>query len=140
MLVQVVYASAATVMFKPEDLDALLRRSRDKNAARNISGMLLYHEGSFLQVLEGEADAVDALYEQISMDRRHGGVIRMLRAEIEERTFGEWSMGFVDTKGLDPDTLDGFSGMLSARRGDLQEFAERSNAHRLLYSFRNSIR
>ncbi|MCA9058063.1 MAG: BLUF domain-containing protein, partial [Planctomycetaceae bacterium] len=52
-LVHLIYASAATVEFTHEDILALLKQAKAKNAPLGVTGMLLYEDGSFFQVLEG---------------------------------------------------------------------------------------
>ena len=99
-LIQLVYVSAATVNFSSEDLDTLLDKARANNAALDVSGMLLFHEGTFLQVLEGSKQNVDMLYNKIALDTRHGNVLLLATREIDERNFGDWSMGFVRDKKL----------------------------------------
>lgn len=93
-VLQLGYASAGTVDFSDEDLVELLAKSRRNNAAAGISGMLLYHEGSFLQVLEGPEEAVENLYERICKDTRHSEAILLFRREHDHRQFDNWTMGF----------------------------------------------
>lgn len=94
-MVQLLYASAAQHRFTADELAELLQRARARNQANGVSGVLLYHEGSFLQVLEGPEEAVDATYARIELDKRHGRVLVLQRAPIEERSFEGWSMGCV---------------------------------------------
>jgi hypothetical protein len=94
LVLQLGYASAATHSFDRDELIELLERSRRNNAARGVTGMLLYHDGSFLQVLEGTPVAVESLYARIGQDPRHTDKILLFRHEDVERTFGEWTMGF----------------------------------------------
>ena len=56
--------------------------------------MLLYQEGNFMQMLEGEKQVVLELYDTIMSDNRHKGVLKMLTGDIQERNFKDWSMGF----------------------------------------------
>jgi hypothetical protein len=56
--------------------------------------MLLYLNGSFMQVLEGEEAAVDETYARILLDDRHTGAMLIEREPIDGRSFGRWSMGF----------------------------------------------
>lgn len=95
-MIQLIYTSAATVEFSREDLIELLDRARQNNEGLEVSGMLVYQDGSFLQILEGEEEKVIPLYEKIEKDPRHGEVKLILRSEIEERSFGDWKMGFYD--------------------------------------------
>jgi len=92
-LVHCIYCSAATSALKPAELQSLLDECRRKNAAAGISGMLLYHSGSFFQVLEGEQETVDALYEKINLDKRHRRTTKIIFEPIEARNFGAWTMG-----------------------------------------------
>lgn len=88
------YLSSATVPFTPAELDALLEKSRSNNLRDGLSGVLLYRDGDFLQVLEGPADAVRATYQRIGCDPRHSRIMMIDESDIETRSFADWSMGF----------------------------------------------
>ena len=96
-MIQLVYASAATRPFTPEALRLLLNKARARNANFGVTGMLLYHHGSFLQVLEGPEAGVDRILASILKDPRHTTARTLSRATITTREFEAWSMGFVDT-------------------------------------------
>ena len=89
-----VYASSATDQFDEGRIPDLLARSRENNGDRDVTGLLLYEDGTFLQILEGEADAVEELFEIIQNDPRHIECTVLLREPISERAFPDWSMGF----------------------------------------------
>jgi hypothetical protein len=93
-LIHCIYASRATAQFSVQDLPELLRAARAANAARDVTGMLLYIDGNFFQVLEGEQTVVDALFEHLSHDPRHTRVTRIIHEPIFERDFGNWTMGY----------------------------------------------
>lgn len=93
-MVQLVYVSSAIELFSNEALLELLRKSREKNRQLDITGLLLYKEGNFIQVLEGPDEVVQNLYAVISKDSRHTGLITLSKTEITEREFGDWAMGF----------------------------------------------
>jgi hypothetical protein len=93
-LIHCIYSSAAGPSFKEHEIPVLLEGIRHANAARDVTGMLLYVDGSFFQVLEGEAAVVEPLYEKIKRDPRHAGVTLIIKEPILERSFGEWTMGF----------------------------------------------
>ena len=95
-LIQVIYASAAATPFTPEALRALLAKSRARNSLYGVSGVLLYHEGSILQVLEGPEDTVDRILAAVTKDPRHYKLRYLSRATIQKREFEAWSMGFID--------------------------------------------
>ena len=96
-MLQTIYASASTKPFTQKELVELLKVAREKNMAADVTGMLLYHAGCFLQVLEGPDENVDAIYAKVQTDPRHTNLLLLVRETIEERAFEHWSMGFVDT-------------------------------------------
>lgn len=112
-LIQLVYASAAAAPFTPPQLRALLEVARKNNVPIEVSGLLLYQEGSFLQILEGDDEVVMSLFRKISKDLRHGNVILLAKNAITERAFGEWTMGFVDVASLSAGS-PGFVDLLNA--------------------------
>jgi hypothetical protein len=109
MDIQIIYTSVPVREFSDEELDQLLAASASFNASKNITGMLLYGGGKFMQVLEGEADDVDALLNKVIADSRHSQVNVLVRTPIRQRDFGTWSMGF---RRVDRDCV-----------GDLKHFA-----------------
>jgi len=97
-MIQLIYASTATVLFSSGDLRALLARTRERNATAGVTGMLLHVSGAFMQVLEGDSEIVHALYARIRRDRRHARVVTLRIGDLDERTFAE-SMEFFDGTG-----------------------------------------
>jgi len=93
-LTHYVYASAASRDFTSQELSELLEAARDNNARLGLTGMLLYAEGSFFQVLEGQAAVIDALYARIERDPRHDHVTLIIKEPIPKRSFDDWTMGF----------------------------------------------
>jgi hypothetical protein len=114
-LYQLIYMSGATRELKEMELARLLLATRSANAARDVSGILLYDAGSFLQVLEGECEVVEKLYERIKKDPRHARVRTLLQRTVEKRQFNDWSMGFVDIRQI-AGGLPGYSDFLAAHR------------------------
>ncbi len=96
MIFQLVYKSTATEYLTPEELLFMLERSRANNDHRKITGLLLFHEGQFLQLLEGEEAAVRERYEVIAADRRHKWVSLIMTGPNGSRDFPDWTMGFRD--------------------------------------------
>jgi hypothetical protein len=93
-MIQVSYVSRASAPLSNEQLLSLLVQSRGNNAVAGITGMLLYGNATFLQVLEGEAEVVDALVERIGRDPRHDGVKVIGRKDVPARQYADWSMCF----------------------------------------------
>lgn len=105
MLVRLVYASRASRELSPQDLQDILRRSREHNPAEGLTGLLCYSDGLFIQVLEGGRDAVNARYKRIVMDERHDSPILLSYVEIGERRYAGWAMGQVNLHRLNPALL-----------------------------------
>ncbi|CAN3700333.1 hypothetical protein MMX123_00317 [Microbacterium sp. MM2322] len=93
-LVSVSYVSTETDPFDDERLAALLAQSRRSNHEHDLTGMLLHRRGRFFQVLEGPQDAVDALIAKIREDARHHDIRILLREDLDDRRFDEWTMGY----------------------------------------------
>ena len=98
-MIQLIYRSAATVPFSERQLADLLTRARDNNAELGLTGLLLYDDGSFLQVLEGEREPLLTIYGRI-LKIRHDKLTKLLERPIDERRFGDWQMGFVSVTRL----------------------------------------
>jgi hypothetical protein len=128
-MLSLVYVSSATQLFSEEDLRALLAQSRDKNKRLGLTGLLLYKDGNFMQVLEGSEDAVLGTYATIQGDPRHHGILELIRQPIQEREFASWSMGFKNLKDVnlnEPLNSAGFQ-------------ADPSRARKLLGMFRKKM-
>ncbi|MEO8876434.1 MAG: BLUF domain-containing protein [Polyangiaceae bacterium] len=108
-LVQLIYVSAATKPFTNDQLKDLLAKARTRNAERELTGLLVHEAGSFLQVLEGEPSAVQGLYDTLAKDPRHHGLKRLYEGSIEQRRFGDWSMGFASLAPAAAKSLVGYS-------------------------------
>lgn len=92
---EIVYTSLATHDLGPAELTALLDHARQANQARGITGMMIYRKREFLQLLEGEQAAVQALYERIACDERHQHIAKIWDGPIAARSFGDWEMAFM---------------------------------------------
>ncbi len=103
-----VYASTATEPFYDARLAALLAQSRASNSRADITGMLLYRRGRFIQFLEGPQQHVDDLLDAIKTDPRHTDVRVLLEDVLEARQFSEWTMGYEPMSELPDETPAGF--------------------------------
>ncbi len=93
---QIVYMSTAQISMKTPDVLEILEKAQDANGEHKITGFLLYYDGCFLQVIEGQEDAISSLWENIQNDERHFDIHLIAKNKIEEREFPDWSMGFID--------------------------------------------
>jgi hypothetical protein len=107
------YISRESLRFTAEQLRALLEQSREKNLRLHITGMLLYRDGNFMQLLEGEESVVRSLYQAIVADVRHCNVNTLIEGPVPARQFSDWSMGFQDLKTVDLRLVPGYSEFLN---------------------------
>ena len=100
-LSHLIYASSADSSMGDTELRAILERARKVNSQLDITGILLHTEGSYFQVLEGDAEAIDSLYAKIAHDKRHTNVVLIVREPIACRSFADWSVGFASVTSKD---------------------------------------
>ena len=138
MLFHLIYVSTAVEPMSDEALAALLEQSRTRNSRNRITGLLLYKNGHFMQVLEGDEANVMKIFASIERDSRHKNV-DVLRAEyIQYRDFPDWSMGFENVDKLDLATLHGFTPFLDKDSTTEYFSADTVEAHRMLLAFKES--
>lgn len=138
MLFHLIYVSTAVVPMSDEDLVQLLIQSRTRNARNRITGMLLYKDGHFMQVLEGDEADVMKIFADIENDTRHKSVDVLRTEYIQHRDFPDWTMGFrhVDKIGLS--TMPGFTRFLE-HDFKSEYFSEDSvEAHAMLLAFKET--
>ena len=106
----IIYTSKYTG--RPEDIDDVLAdivmKSQVNNTEFDITGMLFYHKGRFIQALEGDQEPLEGLMSILENDSRHENIQRIVDQTIKKRTFREWSMGSLDLSEditIDPDEL-----------------------------------
>lgn len=137
---QLVYVSTATRPFKNAELAELLEKSRSNNAADDVTGMLLYHDGNFFQVLEGDYDAVTRVFRRVERDPRHQAVSVIYEDESDEPAFGEWSMAWCEVNESTLEEVPGFSDLM-LRRGQDQPFGtDPQMVHDMILTFRDNAR
>ena len=105
-LVSKTYLSKAIDVFSEHDLHQLLIHCRRKNAAASVTGALLYHNGYFMQLIEGQLDAINAIYDRIQADPRHEVLSVLFEDEISARFFPDWTMGYRAAAGMPFEPLD----------------------------------
>lgn len=94
MIFQLIYNCALRDDVGPAELDEIAQSSRIRNMKQDITGILLYKDGSVLQVLEGEKETVTALYNKISQDCRVANSQVLIKRLSTHREFPNWSMGY----------------------------------------------
>jgi hypothetical protein len=136
MYFYLVYASEASHKTSKKDLLEILDQSRESNKRTDITGMLLFKDGHFLQVLEGEEESVRELFSRIARDSRHGKVRILAEGVRDRRSFVDWSMGFRDLSDPEARQIPGYSEFMNMPL-TAEEFARDPGlAEKLLWAFK----
>ncbi|HEX4327223.1 MAG TPA: BLUF domain-containing protein [Burkholderiales bacterium] len=141
MLYELVYNSAATDDHLGDDgLLRILDQSRRKNRTLGITGLLLFHRGEFVQLLEGEREAVRELYYSvIAVDERHRGPLVCWESGLDKRGFADWWMGFARAPELRALNHPEAAGFLAGGVASLDLSGPQSRGRRMLLALYTSI-
>ena len=137
-MIHLIYMSAATKDFNEDDLLGLLKECRERNKKLDITGMLLFKDGAFLQVLEGSEKDVDEIYNSILNDDRNAGNYKIEKTTINDRNFPDWSMGFENLSNRYLSQLEGFTAISNKDLASEVVARHRDWAVKLLLSFKNA--
>ena len=102
MLTRLLYVSKPVGHITTHVTASLLENSRVSNKKSEITGVLCQGSGIYMQVLEGERSAINALYSRIIADTRHQQVELLSFEEVDQRRYGQWSMALVQLSVDDP--------------------------------------
>lgn len=91
---QIVYVSSGVREYAPDEVEKIADAGRRNNAGNGITGILLYYNGNFMQLLEGVPDVVAETFERISSDDRHSGILKLQDSIVWKRAFPDYQMGF----------------------------------------------
>jgi hypothetical protein len=130
-----VYVSTASHRLSPAEVNHLLERARARNAQQQVTGVLLYSHGNFMQYLEGPAAGIANVYQFIKADRQHHGIIELLREPITAREFSDWSMAFRSVSAFGMSSPETFDALFIPKIDPA--VAEPTGTHRLLWKFWN---
>ncbi|MBC7837514.1 MAG: BLUF domain-containing protein [Nitrospiraceae bacterium] len=133
-----IYVSSASKLFSPSELVDLLAQCHDQNATVGITGMLLYKDGNFMQVLEGEEAVVLALHSKIGRDPRHRGLLTLAQGPLAERQFPDWSMGFRDLNAANVLSTPGYNEFLNSPLTGEEFSSDPTRCQKLLLMFKGN--
>ncbi len=103
MLSHLVYVSNRKPNCTEEEIEKILESCKKNNPPLEITGVLLYSENKFIQLVEGEAKVIMDLYEKIKKDSRHTNPMMISYGPIKEKSFPSWHMG---TKNISKNAVD----------------------------------
>jgi hypothetical protein len=136
----IAYVSTASKLFDSAELREMLKESNKRNKEAGITGMLLYKDGQFMQVLEGPGEVVSETFSRISKDPRHHGIMVLLKGAVQELRFPGWSMAFRDLNLPDHQDVPGFSEFLNTPLTGKEFAGDPDRCEKLLLAFKKSIR
>ena len=134
-LMHLIYISSATSWPTESDLRSLLEQARARNLRQGITGMLIYSNATYMQVLEGSPHDVREIYDAICEDSRNNGVVKMLEEGIEMRDFPQWTMGFKELDIRSGDTPPGYVEVFNGKLDKAIALGNSTAAFRFLMSF-----
>lgn len=135
-LIQLVYVSFASKSLTEKELEGLLTEIREKNAQQNVTGLLLYNDLNFIQVIEGATGTIHNLFNAIERDSRHNNVVKLLEEPIKKRAFPDWSMGYRKLSKEQSSGIPGFSNFMYAENPEKLIKGSTEQVMYLLNSFR----
>jgi len=138
-LYELVYVSAARREMSLSDLTALLEQSRKKNARLHITGLLVYHQREFMQLLEGSKSDIFSVYETICKDERNQQNRLLWDGPIAQRSFANWSMAFLVPSELSLEGKPAYSTFLQQGFGAQALSTPKTMGKRFLLSLRDDF-
>ena len=136
---QLIYCSTAVRLMEPETLRELLAQSRERNSRENITGLLLYYDGEFVQALEGLRENVEQVFASIQRDARHHGIVKICEGWVAQREFADWQMAFHWVTSPS-DLPDGFSDFLNSPWSGQEFTSDPQRCQSLLLGFKRRLR
>lgn len=133
-LYQLIYSSTSTDQFDVStDIDNILTSSKGFNVENEVTGVLIYKGGVFIQLLEGDESSVRTLFDKISSDSRHEELKVLYQGDTSERIFPHWSMAYKESDLYSMDVQEKIDSFLSdlnygegiIAKGDILSFLQK---------------
>jgi hypothetical protein len=129
MLSQLIYVSNRKPSCTEAEIEKILASCKKNNPSLDITGVLLYSDSKFIQLVEGESKVIMSLYDKIKLDARHSNCMMISYGPIKEKSFPSWHMGARKLAGskieyktdIAADDQKVFDGILSGKEQDGQK-------------------
>lgn len=105
-LAYLIYKSIPTTSLTEKDLLEIAEQSKLNNVDNGLTGLLVYGNNEFVQIIEGDEDAIETLYKKLLTDTRHNNIRLVRRDGLERRYFPSWSMGFRSVSNKEMQLID----------------------------------
>ena len=86
------YTSTASEAVDGSDVFAIVAVSARNNVESELTGVLLFKDGLFLQIIEGPGASINTLMSRLERDNRHSDIRTIARKPITQRAFPKWNM------------------------------------------------
>ncbi len=139
-MLSLIYVSTSVKLMNDQELLDILKVSRENNSAKDVTGLLLYKGGNFMQVLEGPDESVEKLFKIIEADTRHKDVTVLSREQIAKRQFSAWEMAFQNLDNPAIQSEPGYSQFLDHEFNDQFYRENPLRAYIMLLTFRDNMR
>lgn len=94
------YVSTQTKELLPNGVAQILHDSKSRNDNFGVNGLLVYSEGNFFEVLEGEKNKIKDLYQAILKDKRHKNIILIFEKTVHKPLFKDEETHFISENTL----------------------------------------
>lgn len=138
-LFQLLYLSRTRLDWTEAELAALAAHAQDRNTRDALTGLLLYGNGHFLQLLEGRRQPLLLTYDRIARDPRHTDLRVLLDASVARRTFPRWAMGLLNLDAAGEVDRERFTRIIQAFPAGPGPVGDSTLALRLLKEFRDHV-
>ncbi|AXT58236.1 BLUF domain-containing protein [Aquimarina sp. AD1] len=88
------YVSTASRFLTNSDVNELFEYVKVNNNSLKITGILMYSDGNFFQILEGEKKLIHDLFKKILLDSRHYDIIKIFDHEMTKPSFSKYNSNF----------------------------------------------
>ena len=97
ILISMTYISRANHKLSDQEIGEILQQAQDNNAAKSITGMLVFKDNIFLQTIEGSRALINSLMSTLINDKRHYDLQILETRELEHREWSRWSMNYASS-------------------------------------------
>lgn len=118
MMHQLAYISSTQTSVSRYQLSDILKVSRRNNERDGITGLLIYHDKLFFQLLEGPQNAVEDCFHRICKDARHGQAAPVFVRNVETRSYPDWTMGLIKPLDMAPEARSAIRGLHFIQESD----------------------
>jgi len=104
----IIYIGSTVKLMTETELADMLIENQQNNRISNITGMLIYAEGTFMQVLEGNEEDVKNACRKMERNTRHKNIIKLAEDHLSKPNFSTWSMAFLASNRAVVEKLEGY--------------------------------